>query len=108
VLPANDLRGLVGEPNQPPCPDDPPDRNTRCRWVGGLGHELGHAFGLPHPLGCDTPDRDTPCDSSALMWLGYIPYPDAHLTRADQALLAQSAFFAPRDLPRCALDCNVP
>ena len=23
------------------------------RWIGGLGHELGHALGLPHPPGCD-------------------------------------------------------
>jgi hypothetical protein len=108
VLPANDLRGLAGEDNLPPCAGDPPDDNPRCRWVGGLGHELGHGFNLPHPPGCDEPDPNTPCDSSALLYLGYVSYPDAHLTEADQATLASSPFFAPRALPDCAIDCSSP
>ena len=108
VLPANDLRGLTGQPNQPPCPDAPPDDGPRCRWVGGLGHELGHAFNLPHPPGCEDQDRTTPCDSGALMYLGYASYPDAYFTEDDQVTLAASPFFAPRALPRCSLDCSVP
>ena len=109
VLPANDLRGLAGEANQPPCQGDPPDNLPRCRWVGGLGHELGHALGLSHPLGCDMPDPGgTPCDDSALLWLGYASYPDAHFTEADQTALAASDFIAPRRLPDCSMDCMVP
>lgn len=82
--------------------------NPRCRWVGGLGHELGHGFGLPHPPGCDAPDPKVPCDTSALLWLGYASYPDAHLTVDDQAALAQSPFFAERTLPTCSIDCSIP
>lgn len=89
LLAANDLRGLTGQANVPACPDEPPDTGGVCRWVGGLGHELGHTFGLEHP---------TPCpggaDDAALMCLGYITYPDAYLTLADQATLDVSPFFS--------------
>jgi hypothetical protein len=106
ILPANDLRGLAGEQNISPCPDDPPDNLPRCRWVGGLGHEIGHAFGLPHPPGCDAGDPS--CDTGAIMWTGYATFPNAYLTAADKAWLAKSPFFAPRMLPDCALDCGEP
>ncbi len=108
VMPANDLRGLVGEGNIPPCPQDAPDDGGRCRWVGGLGHELGHAFGRPHPQGCDAPVSGVQCDTSALLWLGYASYPDAHLTAADRSALGSSRFFETIDLPSCSIDCSVP
>ena len=66
VVTSNDLKGLVGQPSIRFCPTDPaPYQFPPCRWVGGLGHELGHAFGLPHPPGCDQ-DQPT-CDYNALM-----------------------------------------
>jgi hypothetical protein len=93
LLPANDLRGLVGEPNVPPCPGSQPDTAGYCRWVGGLGHELGHALGLPHPPGCD----QGTCSEYAyrsLMYVGYTLYPDTYLLEADTSTLRQSAFFS--------------
>ena len=36
-LPEDDLLGLIGQH---------PTQKNPVRWVGGLGHELGHAFGL--------------------------------------------------------------
>jgi hypothetical protein len=55
-----------------------------------LGHELGHALGLPHPPGCD---QGLPsCDSNALMWLGYTTWPQTHLRPADRATLDASPF----------------
>lgn len=39
-LPEDDLLGLIGQH---------PTQKEPARWVGGLGHELGHAFGLAHP-----------------------------------------------------------
>lgn len=74
VLPANDPRGLVGEQMIPYCPDEPLDNRPPCGWVGGFGHELGHAFGLPHPPGCD--QGSSSCDAPALMWGGFRDYPD--------------------------------
>lgn len=78
-LPEDDLLGLVGKH---PTQKDPP------RWVGGLGHELGHAFGLPHPA-------DTERDADAIMWAGfYGKYPDkAYLTPQDKKILLRSPFF---------------
>jgi hypothetical protein len=78
-LPEDDLLGLIG---RHPTQKDPK------RWIGGLGHELGHAFGLPHP-------PDTVRDGDAIMWAGfYGKYPDpCYLTESDKRILLQSPFF---------------
>lgn len=99
LLAANDLRGLVGEPTVPPCIGDSPDTGDVCRWIGGLGHELGHAFGLPHPPGCD---QGTCSEEAArsLMYLGYASYPDTYFLDEDKAQLEASPFFAERKIRR--------
>jgi PKD repeat protein len=68
-----DLKGLTGL-----------DPDPVSRWIGGAGHELGHAFGLPHP------DNQNP---AALMWTGYTIYPSCLLQQADKDLLNKSPFF---------------
>jgi hypothetical protein len=79
VLPEDDLLGLVGR--------HPTQKKTE-RWVGGLGHELGHAFGLLHPA-------DTKKNAEALMWAGfYDQFPGrAYLTAEDKQILLRSPFF---------------
>ena len=92
LLPANDLRGLVGEPNVPSCIGDAPDTGGVCRWIGGLGHELGHALGLPHPPGCEQGN----CSAEAffsLMFFGYTVYPDTYFLDEDKERLRASPFF---------------
>lgn len=84
-LPGADLRGLVGLESTP-----------ISRWIGGLGHELGHTFGLPHPSTCE-PVNTPQCPEQALMWLGYLTYPDAFLLPEDKQLLLASPFFGNAD-----------
>jgi hypothetical protein len=90
LLPANDLRGLTGEVIQPLC-DEAPRPAGVCRWVGGLGHELGHTFGLPHPQLCT---EGGPFDRS-LMCLGYLTYPGTVFSPDDKSLLDVSPFLVP-------------
>jgi hypothetical protein len=77
-LPEDDLLGLVGEH---------PTARNKLRWIGGLGHELGHALGLLHPV-------DIAKHRDALMWAGYADkYPDlAYLTPEDKVILRKNPF----------------
>ncbi len=89
MLPRQDMDGLVGARYLDDCGVEynlPPSR-----YVGGAGHELGHAFGLPHPPGCE---QGAPtCDTNALMWLGYAAYPNTYLRPEEKALLLSTPFF---------------
>ena len=75
-----------------------PEGHTHCSffrahmtWYGGLAHELGHAFGLPHPPGCDE-GLDT-CDWKAMMQLGYNDYPNTYLRADETEFLQASGWF---------------
>ena len=89
IVHGGDLSGLMDPDNFILCGS--PARSTHG-WIGGLAHELGHAFSLPHPPGCD---EDLPsCDYGALMkWGYYWDYPDTYLTADDVDFLAASPFF---------------
>lgn len=96
LLPQHDILGMIGQNALEP---------RVCRWVGGLGHELGHALGLPHPPECDShqaPDNSIPCQS--LMYLGYLIYPDTYLLADNKDRLNQSPFIVP--LPPNAAEFN--
>ncbi len=87
-LGVQDLSGLIGGPVSE-CGQsfvEPPSR-----YVGGLGHEMGHTFGLPHPPGCD---QGLPsCDTNALMWQGYAAYPNTYLRQDEITPLRKSPYF---------------
>lgn len=95
VISANDLKGLAGYQIDTSCPNVwriyPP-----CRYVGGLGHELGHAFGLSHPPPCD--ESFPTCWDKDLMMFGYTTYPDAYLNEADKNRLKYNIFFTNLDI----------
>ncbi|RYZ01853.1 MAG: hypothetical protein EOO73_34070 [Myxococcales bacterium] len=104
-FPENDLRGLAGLSTAPVCPNDNSDPPNTCRWVGGMGHELGHTIGLPHPTGCE-PTHTTSCPDNALMWWGYISYPAATFTSPDLTTLNASPYIATEPtIPTTSCDC---
>lgn len=105
VISANDLRGFLGGPWVRQCEGDVITYGFRpCRFVGGMGHEAGHAFGLPHPPECE---QGLPsCDNAALMWAGFYGYPVSTLVPADQATLGAHPFFTPQTFDGVLPDCD--
>lgn len=96
IMGQEDLQGLNDEPRiNDGCREVP--KLTLGRWRGGGGHELGHAFGLPHPPGCDANAAD--CDRNALMWSGYSNYPNTYLRDDNKATLRSSPFFGIQQRP---------
>jgi len=77
LMAAHDLAGLKGDSSEPVS-----------RWIGGSGHEMGHAVGLPHP-----PDSPGGPDDWSLMYYGYITFPNTYLRSADRQTLLKSGYF---------------
>ena len=90
MVPHWDLEGLVNPGEYYYCDEGPYD-GPLGRWFGGLAHELGHTFGLPHPPGCD--EGQAACDRAALMGDGYASYPNTYLRDDEKSVLRRSSFF---------------
>lgn len=92
IIHGGDLEGLLNPATFSLCPGYPP--RGMYGWIGGLAHELGHAFGLDHPPGCD--EGLSQCDMDALMYMGfYWNYPETYFTDEDVAVLKSSPFIKP-------------
>ena len=88
MMPRQDLDGLIGARVIDDCGME--WRQPIARYIGGAGHELGHALGLDHPPGCD--QGRSSCDHNALMWTGYARYPNTYLREDDRRILLASPF----------------
>ena len=87
ILHHGDLHGISISDTETYAPCDWPKRD-RGGWVGGLAHELGHAFGLSHPEGCVSGKGcDEPAKNESLMWIGMYYYPDTFLLDVDKAYM---------------------
>ena len=96
ILPSGDLEGLTNPGPYYHC-DEGPYSGTLGRWIGGLGHELGHAFRLPHPPGCDA--GLPTCDHRALISGGYASYPETYLRADNKEVLIRSPFLGTEPVP---------
>lgn len=85
MMGATDLYGLI-TPRFEPCGFTA----GIDRWIGGAGHEFGHALGLPHPPGCD--EGLPTCDWRALTYLGFYDWPHTHLRDDEKTVLLASPF----------------
>jgi len=94
ILPRHDVLGLLGESDQP-----------LCRWVGGLGHELGHCLGLPHPTQCENGTEPGHPDCGSLMYLGYLTYPATSIIAANRQILRASQFIMSIQFSSPPFDC---
>ncbi len=84
ILHTSDLEGVLAGTTQCGIYRD------KLGYFGGLAHEIGHAFGLSHPPGCD--EGLETCDRDAMMHSGYARYPYTYLTEADVETLMESPF----------------
>ena len=104
ILPRGDLEGVTNPGPYFHCDEGPYD-GTLGRWIGGLGHELGHALGLPHPPGCD--EGLSTCDLDAFMAYGYGIYPETYLRNDNKEVLIRSSFIGGGPAPaRNAFDAS--
>ena len=88
IVHGGDLAGLADPEKYQLCGFPP---RGGLGWVGGLAHEIGHAFGLPHPPGCEQDLKS--CDYRAMMWAGFYDYPLTYLREDEKAVLRESVFF---------------
>ena len=91
ILHRGDIEGVTNPGGEYYFCGDGPYPGHLGRWIGGLGHELGHTLGLPHPPGCD--EGLPTCDFPALMAYGFETYPDTYLRADDKEILIRSPFF---------------
>ena len=93
ILPRHDLEGITGATGvQYQCGEV--ETRGVDRWIGGLAHELGHAFGLPHPPACEDRSVFTRCPADCLMFTGYVNYPNTYLLDSNRHQLLASGFFS--------------
>ena len=108
VLTGRDLKGLAGEQNVY-CDGQPdPNPNGVCRWIGGLGHEIGHSWSLPHPEECLPGNPCPPFIGNSLMWGGFYNYPNTYLLPVNitQLYNESSSFFTHLLLDGPRFNCN--
>ena len=90
MLPRADLAGLTAHDTGIDGCGQPRPVYPISRWIGGLAHEVGHTFNIPHPPGCEAGLPG--CDAAALMWQGYIAYPATYFSAIERTRLLAHRF----------------
>lgn len=90
MLPRADLAGLTAHDTGIDGCGQPRPVYPISRWIGGLAHEVGHTFNIPHPPGCEA--GLPACDAAALMWQGYVAYPATYFSATERVRLLAHRF----------------
>ena len=100
MMPRGDLEGLTNPGVYFYC-DEGPYEDPLERWIGGAGHELGHAIrDLRHPAcGYGGLPSCTDTDLWTLMANGFEIYPDTYLRTEDKETLLRSPFIEGEPAP---------
>ena len=102
MMPRPDLEGLAKADVHVHCTGGPVEAPPPLgRWIGGVGHELGHAISdLRHPAcGYGGLPSCTDTDLWTLMANGYQIYPDTYLRAEDKETLLRSSFIEGEPTP---------
>ncbi|HME10911.1 MAG TPA: hypothetical protein VKG25_27895 [Bryobacteraceae bacterium] len=78
-----------------------------CLTVGAIAHELGHAFGLPHPPDCDSHRKlDGEPECTSMSYLGCYHFPFARYQPEERKRLLRSPAFAAIDPEASRVECS--
>ena len=78
-----------------------------CLTMGAIAHELGHAFGLPHPPDCESHRKlDGEPECSSMSYLGCYHFPYARFQPEERERLLRSRVFAAMEPEAARVECS--
>jgi len=78
-----------------------------CLTMGAIAHELGHAFGLPHPPDCDSHKKsDGEPECASISYLGSYHFPYARFQPEEREQLLRNPAFIQIEPEAARVECS--